>query len=144
MADEIGKARESKKALDSEVHSSRTSMDSTARIGSPAPPSKTASGPRVDVVNGQASGKMDYVYLKNVLLQFLEQRDKKHQMQLIPVLGMLLHFDRYALGISFRPGTLQLTNEQEGRTEMDVCHHNQSIKKASRPALERPRRQGAC
>ena len=37
---------------------------------------------------------MDYVYLKNVLLQFLEQRDKKHQMQLVPVLGMLLHFDR--------------------------------------------------
>ena len=33
-------------------------------------------------------------YLKNVLLQFLEQKDKKHQMQLIPVLGMLLHFDR--------------------------------------------------
>ena len=40
---------------------------------------------------------MDYVYLKNVLLQFLEQRDKKHQQQLIPVLGMLLHFDRYVM-----------------------------------------------
>ena len=37
---------------------------------------------------------MDFVYLKNVLLQFLEQKDKKHQMQLIPVLGMLLRFDR--------------------------------------------------
>jgi len=37
---------------------------------------------------------MDYVYLKNVLLQFLEQKDKKHQQQLIPVLGTLLHFDR--------------------------------------------------
>jgi len=35
------------------------------------------------------------VYLKNVLLQFLEQRDKKYQQQLIPVLGMLLHFDKY-------------------------------------------------
>jgi hypothetical protein len=34
------------------------------------------------------------VYLKNVLLQFLEQRDKKYQQQLIPVLGMLLHFDK--------------------------------------------------
>lgn len=34
------------------------------------------------------------MYLKNVLLQFLEQKDKKHQMQLVPVLGMLLHFDR--------------------------------------------------
>jgi hypothetical protein len=29
-----------------------------------------------------------------VLLQFLEQRDKKHQMQLVPVLGMLLRFDK--------------------------------------------------
>jgi len=37
---------------------------------------------------------IDYVYLKNILLQFLEQREKKHQMQLVPVLGMLLHFDR--------------------------------------------------
>ena len=80
--------------MDSEAHSSRTSMDSTARIGSPAPVSRTVSGARVDGVNGQSTGTMDYVYLKNVLLQFLEQRDKKHQMQLIPVLGMLLHFDR--------------------------------------------------
>jgi hypothetical protein len=38
---------------------------------------------------------IDYVYLKNVLLQFLEQKDKKYQQQLIPVLGMLLHFDKY-------------------------------------------------
>ncbi|RMZ77497.1 hypothetical protein DV738_g4448, partial [Chaetothyriales sp. CBS 135597] len=37
---------------------------------------------------------IDFVYLKNVLLQFLEQKDKTHQRQLIPVLGMLLHFDR--------------------------------------------------
>ena len=37
---------------------------------------------------------VDYMYLKNVLLQFLEQRDKKHQAQLVPVLGMLLHFDK--------------------------------------------------
>ena len=33
-------------------------------------------------------------HLKNVFLKFLEQKDKKNQMQLIPVLGMLLHFDR--------------------------------------------------
>ena len=37
---------------------------------------------------------VDYVYLKNVLLQFLEQKDRKHQLQLVPVLGMLLHFDK--------------------------------------------------
>ena len=49
------------------------------------------------LTNDQASPSMDYVYLKNVLLQFLEQKDKKHQMQLIPVLGMLLHFDRFVL-----------------------------------------------
>lgn len=48
----------------------------------------------MDAASGQRPGSMDYVYLKNVLLQFLEQKDKKHQMQLIPVLGMLLHFDR--------------------------------------------------
>ncbi len=39
-------------------------------------------------------GQVDHVYLKNVLLQFVEQRDKKHQMQLVPVLGMLLQFDK--------------------------------------------------
>ena len=37
---------------------------------------------------------MDYFYLKNVLLQFLEQKDKNHQKQLIPVLAKLLRFDR--------------------------------------------------
>ena len=36
---------------------------------------------------------MDYFYLKNVLLQFLEQKDKNHQKQLIPVLAKLLRFD---------------------------------------------------
>ncbi|RMZ91762.1 hypothetical protein DV736_g1006, partial [Chaetothyriales sp. CBS 134916] len=43
---------------------------------------------------GLSQGTVDFVYLKNVLLQFLEQKDKMHQRQLIPVLGMLLHFDR--------------------------------------------------
>ena len=47
-----------------------------------------------DDANSQTIASHDY--LKNVLLQFLEQKDKKHQMQLIPVLGMLLHFNRYA------------------------------------------------
>ncbi|EQL30527.1 hypothetical protein BDFG_06927 [Blastomyces dermatitidis ATCC 26199] len=42
---------------------------------------------------GPGVGGVDYVYLKNVLLQFLEQKDKNYQKQLIPVLGMLLHFD---------------------------------------------------
>jgi len=39
---------------------------------------------------------MDYVYLKTILLQFLEQRDKKRQADLVKtVLGQLLHFDKY-------------------------------------------------
>ena len=80
--------------MDSEAQSSRSSFDSTARLGSPAARSRTPSAALVDAPNGPPPGTMDYVYLKNVLLQFLEQKDKKHQVQLIPVLGMLLHFDR--------------------------------------------------
>lgn len=97
MADEIGKIQTAKtKVMNSEAQSSRSSLDSTARLGSPAPKSRASSAALTDAPNGQPPGALDYVYLKNVLLQFLEQRDKKHQMQLIPVLGMLLHFDRLA------------------------------------------------
>ena len=87
------------KAADTGVQSSRSSMDSVpsmSRPGSFGPKNRPAPGASTDAANGQAPGAMDYVYLKNVLLQFLEQKDKKHQMQLIPVLGMLLHFDRYS------------------------------------------------
>ncbi|TVY25726.1 Golgin [Lachnellula hyalina] len=61
--------------------SSRSSFDS-GRGGSP--------------VNGSAQGgKVDYVYLKTILLQFLEQKDKKRQGDLVKtVLGQLLHFDK--------------------------------------------------
>lgn len=45
--------------------------------------------------NGQgSSAASSEAYLKNVLLQFLETREQKHRVQLIPVLGMLLHFDK--------------------------------------------------
>jgi hypothetical protein len=72
---------------DSNTQSSRASIDSSrSRLASPTP----KAGPG----SSQASDAIDYVYLKNVLLQFLEQRDKKTQQQLIPVLGMLLHFDK--------------------------------------------------
>lgn len=95
MAEEISKTQTAKfKAMDSGVHSSRSSLDMPSRLGSPAPKSRNGSAALIDAPNGQPPGAMDYVYLKNVLLQFLEQKDKKHQMQLIPVLGMLLHFDR--------------------------------------------------
>lgn len=95
MAEEISKVQASKtKAKDSEGQSSRSSYDSTRRIGSPAPKGRQHSAAMVDVPNGHTPSAMDYAYLKNVLLQFLEQKDKKHQIQLVPVLGMLLHFDR--------------------------------------------------
>jgi len=82
MAEEI----RTMKKPNSTVPSSRSSIDS--RVGSPAPrnPPLTKEMPTGTMV--------DYVYLKNVLLQFLEQKDKNHQKQLIPVLGMLLHFDK--------------------------------------------------
>ncbi len=82
------------RAMNSESQSSRSSLETNpprTRLGSPAPKSSSS---LTDSTKGQAPGSMDYVYLKNVLLQFLEQKDKKRQVQLIPVLGMLLHFDR--------------------------------------------------
>jgi chromosome segregation ATPase len=94
------------RGVDSNAPSSRTSIDSTnANARSPAPKERGLSSNTVTSrsetptsATGQATGlsqgTVDYVYLKNVLLQFLEQKDKGHQRQLIPVLGMLLHFDR--------------------------------------------------
>ena len=79
------------------VQSSRTSIDS-ASARSPAPTArerdKPAGGRETPTNAGLSQGSVDYVYLKNVLLQFLEQKDKAHQRQLVPVLAMLLHFDR--------------------------------------------------
>ena len=95
MADEIGKMQTARtRVFDSEGRSSRSSIDSAARSGSPAAKSRNPSAAVVAPPNGPPLGSMDFVYLKNVLLQFLEQKDRKHQVQLIPVLGMLLHFDR--------------------------------------------------
>lgn len=99
MADEIRTIQSAKsKAIGSDTQFSRSSTDSNvprARLGSPAPKSRAGSGALIDSANGPGTAPIDFVYLKNVLLQFLEQKDKKHQQQLIPVLGMLLHFDRY-------------------------------------------------
>ncbi|KAK6438293.1 Golgin imh1 [Oleoguttula sp. CCFEE 5521] len=55
-------------------------------------------GPRNGTSGPQKDEGVDYVYLKNVLLQFLETREKKLQLQLVPVLGMLLHFDKQDMG----------------------------------------------
>ena len=60
--------------------SSRSSLD-TGRIGSPGGAAN-------------ANGTVDYKYLKTILLQFLQQKDKKRQGELVKtVLGQLLRFD---------------------------------------------------
>lgn len=76
--------------------SSASSIDSGSRRPSATPVSSNDRSPsarRSETPTGSGPN-IDYIYLKNVLLQFLEQRDKNYQKQLIPVLGMLLHFDR--------------------------------------------------
>lgn len=71
------------KLSSSDVSSSRTSIDSSRAL-SPG-----------GAMNGAAPGGMDYVYLKTILLQFLEQKDKKRQADLVKtVLGQLLQFDK--------------------------------------------------
>ena len=107
MADEVRSIQAAKnRALDSQAQSPRSSFDSSqtrAKIGSPPLTARTNSAAMNErLPNGQATPSIDYVYLKNVLLQFLEQKDKKHQMQLIPVLGMLLHFDGFVFSSSWR------------------------------------------
>ncbi|MCJ1281390.1 hypothetical protein MMC26_000709 [Xylographa opegraphella] len=98
MSDELRSLQATKsRPLDSLVQSPRSSIDtppSRSMVSSPTSKNRTSSTALHDSHNPQPVTIMDYVYLKNVLLQFLEQKDKKHQMQLIPVLGMLLHFDR--------------------------------------------------
>jgi len=82
------------------IASSRSSMESS-RVMSPAPLRGSNGLPMSPAgsVGGAASqgSEADTAYLKQVLLQFLEQKEKKHRMQLVPVLGRLLHFDKYVL-----------------------------------------------
>ncbi|CEJ61619.1 hypothetical protein PMG11_10149 [Penicillium brasilianum] len=90
------------RGLESGRQSSRSSMDSGSRrpsgvLSPPPPQDRSTSSRRSETPSGTGagpSGSIDYMYLKNVLLQFMEQKDKSYQKQLIPVLGMLLHFDR--------------------------------------------------
>lgn len=76
--------------------SSRSSIDSGSRkaVASPVAKDRSPSTRRSETPTGPGTAAIDYIYLKNVLLQFLEQKDKNYQKQLVPVLGMLLHFDR--------------------------------------------------
>ncbi|KAI9669626.1 MAG: hypothetical protein M1831_007322 [Alyxoria varia] len=92
LSDELRSVRAAKsKTTDSEGHSSRSSVDSSAPGRVASPQSVGRNSPKPSSGN---TGNVDFVYLKNVLLQFLEQKDRKYQMQLVPVLGMLLHFDK--------------------------------------------------
>jgi hypothetical protein len=75
------------KALENEHgrSGSRTSIESTrssTRAMSPKP--GTVQHPSIDLV-----------YLKNVLLQFMELKDKTQQRQMVPALKMLLDLDNY-------------------------------------------------
>ena len=80
--------------------SSRSSLDSprapSGRVASPAASpagrERKASATTTELKPNETA--VDVVYLKNVLLQFLERKDRRYQMQLIPVLGMLLGFDK--------------------------------------------------
>ncbi|KAK4495949.1 hypothetical protein PRZ48_013217 [Zasmidium cellare] len=80
MAEELRAIQAAKKQAGSSTPS-RSSIDSS-RVTSPVPKSS----------NGSGDSGIDYVYLKNVLLQFMETKEKKHQMQFVPVLRMLLRF----------------------------------------------------
>jgi DNA repair exonuclease SbcCD ATPase subunit len=81
--DKLQKEFRSLQAKQKLVESSRNSMDSSRALS----PSPKANG---------GGGAMDYVYLKTILLQFLEQKDRKVQADLVrTVLGQLLHFDKY-------------------------------------------------
>lgn len=53
-------------------------------------------GGRPGSASGTAAGDptVDTMYLKTILLQFLEVKDEKVRSQLVPVLGKLLRFDR--------------------------------------------------
>ena len=89
--------------LNAETSLGRSSLESTpsrGRIDSPSVRRHPSPRHQANGSIGSGGGSIDYVYLKNVLLQFLEQKDKKHQMQLVPVLGMLLHFDGYVRVVS--------------------------------------------
>ncbi|KAK4102827.1 hypothetical protein N658DRAFT_485059 [Parathielavia hyrcaniae] len=72
-----------------------------ARLASPAVASSGRSSmesTRSGSLNGsaaqQAGGSQDAMYLKTILLQFLEQKDNRLRAQLVPVLGKLLKFDK--------------------------------------------------
>ncbi|TPX22093.1 hypothetical protein DIZ76_013957 [Coccidioides immitis] len=95
LSEDLKAIQAGKGRVESGNRSPRSSIDSGRRRGvmSPPPRARNESLARSEATTGPGAGNIDHVYLKNVLLQFLEQKDKNYQKQLIPVLGMLLHFD---------------------------------------------------
>ncbi|KAF7122358.1 hypothetical protein CNMCM5793_000383 [Aspergillus hiratsukae] len=97
----LEKLRKSNRMLSDETRavqnpqSSRSSIDSGTRkaVASPVSKGRSPSTQRSETPTG---APIDYVYLKNVLLQFLEQKDKNYQKQLVPVLDVpyILQFIR--------------------------------------------------
>ncbi|GLI79499.1 Golgin imh1 [Penicillium ochrochloron] len=117
------------RGLESGRQSSRSSMDSGSRrpsgVLSPPPQDRSTSSRRSETPSGTGggpSGSIDYMYLKNVLLQFMEQKDKGYQKQLIPVLGMLLHFDRLRPAIDMPSGSTV-----SGATELDLRQDHKTM-----------------
>ena len=93
MAEELRSLQTSGKLRQGSIQSTRSSLDSS-RVMSPV--SRASNGtPLAGANDGGRPGEADYFYLKNVLLQFMQQKEKKHQMQMIHPLGQLLHFDKY-------------------------------------------------
>lgn len=88
------KLQKSQKVLSEELRGLKSHSKLDLPSSRSSSDSRPSSNGRRDSVNGSASAPMDYVYLKTILLQFLEQKDKKHQAQLVPVIGKLLHFDK--------------------------------------------------
>ena len=100
MADEVKSIQQKSKPKDSQDYSARSSVDSSRpqsreTITSPTKLAAHTPSGSTHTINGQPAISTDYV--KNFFLQFLEQKDKKIQMGLVPVLAMLLHFDKWVI-----------------------------------------------
>lgn len=84
VADAAGGGSRGANSGRSSVESSRSGINGGGVGGRPGSASGTAAG----------DPSVDTMYLKTILLQFLEVKDEKVRSQLVPVLGKLLRFDR--------------------------------------------------
>ena len=91
MAEELRLLQNSQKA---KIPNTRLSMD-VSRVASPASPSpRSVSRAGITTNGGQAEGEMlPQHYVKATMMGFLEQKDKRLQMQLVPAMGRLLGCD---------------------------------------------------